>query len=670
MQATSIQSVALALSAMLGSGLLLQGQERVQPGVTLTFTPARGEATSSDTIIAPNVWLHVAQGHAPTPFLAPGPYTAIWHGYLSVELRSIYAFQAEANGALRVEVNAREVLNMTGEGEMSEPGVRVRLNKGTNAVRVFYTPAQSGDAHVRLFWTARDSYPQLIPQSAWTCIPDEAAQACLRRHRGRELVIEYRCARCHTMTGQGIPELTMNAPVFAGLASRRRPAWLRDWLANPAAMRANQRMPEMFHAGEAIDASEAVAAFLATLTDPTWRSRPEPTETESIAAGKKLFGELHCVACHNAPATSDPEPDKISFDHVADKFAPGALARFLREPTEHFGSIRMPDFRLSEAESGQIAAFLLSVAGVHDNRTPRPELAPEGRNLVQSTGCLNCHSLDLENQFKTREITDLAEWDGGCLSRSPLAGTHVPFFGFPDADRRAIREFAAGGFDSLARNVDADFAARQVTVLNCAGCHNRQIDLVPPLNVLGGKIKPEYGTEIIAGRVSEKPRPWIRARMPGFPTRAEGIARGLANIHGFPSKTPPESQPIDEELAKVGFKLVQPDGGFSCISCHAIGKAAATQVFESAGINFAWTTQRLQHDYFVRWLRNPLSIDPSTKMPVFFDESGHSPLAVLQGDTVQQIDALWNYFREGRQMQIPPGMGAAPAKQSAVHKLE
>jgi mono/diheme cytochrome c family protein len=155
--------------------------------------------------------------------------------------------------------------------------------------------------------------------------------------------------------------------------------------------------------------------------------------------------------------------------------------------------------------------------------------------------------------------------------------------------------------------------------------------------------------------------------MPGFATRAEGIARGLANRHGFPAETPPASEPVNEELAAVGYRLVQAEGGFACTSCHAIGGASLPLVPETAGIDFAWTHERIQKDYFVRWLRDPLEVDPTTKMPAFFDESGRSPLNELRGDTIRQIEAMWEYFRLGEQMKIPPGLDGAKAAQQPGH---
>ena len=56
-----------------------------------------------------------------------------------------------------------------------------------------------------------------------------------------------------------------------------------------------------------------------------------------------------------------------------------------------------------------------------------------------------------------------------------------------------------------------------------------------------------------------------------------------------------------------------------------------------------------------RWVRNPQAVDPATKMPVYFDEEGKSPLTdVYGGDSAQQINAIWEYLRLGDKMPPPP----------------
>jgi hypothetical protein len=215
-----------------------------------------------------------------------------------------------------------------------------------------------------------------------------------------------------------------------------------------------------------------------------------------------------------------------------------------------------------------------------------------------------------------------------------------------------LQAFARTDRSSLSRHVPADFAERQTRLLDCRECHGK-FDGFPPFDMLGGKLKPEWSTAFIAGEVTYKPRPWLETRMPGFPTRAAALAQGLAMQHGFPSQTPAEP-PVDTEAATIGQKLVTADGGFSCISCHAVGEMGATQLFEAPGINFAQSGERLLKDYFQRWVRNPIQIDPTTKMPVYFDEEGRSPLTEFyEGHGGKQIDALWEYIRLGNRMPPP-----------------
>jgi mono/diheme cytochrome c family protein len=635
-----------------------------QPGLALTFD----NGAESSTVIAPNVWLHVKQGDTPDPFLALGKFTATWRGFVSVELRSIYSFQAEVNGSLKLEIGGKPVLDVSGAGGLSEASNRIRLDKGANEIIATYNPAADGDAFVKLLWVPRNTYAQPIPPSELTHLPDHAVTTSGRLHRGRELMLEYRCLNCHTSDDANLPELEMDAPTFDGIGSRRNAAWLAEWIANPHAIRPTARMPVMFHGADPIKDARAVAGYLGTLKT-TDELSAEPRGAGSIAAGSELFATLNCAACHNAPGAVEADESKLSFPRVAGKFTPGALSAFLQQPSKHYQWIRMPDFRLNTEEAGQLAAFLLSEAAPVVTSSPVTDPADPGRELVRTSGCLNCHIGPLQNEFKTRTLAELTNWSGGCLAADPVEA--APEFAFSPDDRLAITEFAASGFGSLQRHVDSEFAARQMNNLNCIGCHNHQIDLVPSLALIGGKIKPEYGALIIAGRVDEKPRPWSHARMPGFAaTPARGIARGLANSHGFPAETPADG-PIDEEMAAVGLKLVSSAGGFSCISCHGIGQAGATQVFESPGINLATSYERLQHDYFTRWILNPLLVDPTSKMPVFFDEESGSPLfEIYDGDGRKQVEALWHYVRAGDAMKIPGGMSIGTSTPVSFEGLE
>jgi len=112
------------------------------------------------------------------------------------------------------------------------------------------------------------------------------------------------------------------------------------------------------------------------------------------------------------------------------------------------------------------------------------------------------------------------------------------------------------------------------------------------------------------------------------------------------------------DLVEAGRKLAGKEGGFSCISCHGFGALQPLEVFESEGINLAHASDRLLTEFYRRWMRNPLSIEPLTKMPAYF-EDGTSPLTeVLDGDAGMQIKALWQYLRLGEKMP-PPNTGGS-----------
>ena len=92
----------------------------------------------------------------------------------------------------------------------------------------------------------------------------------------------------------------------------------------------------------------------------------------------------------------------------------------------------MPDFKLSTEEAAQLAAYLLS-ASEKPRVTPRgkppasadADRLARGRQIVQTSGCLNCHALGIENSFAAKPLSEL-----------PLGGKAVVFH----RDRQRDRE--------------------------------------------------------------------------------------------------------------------------------------------------------------------------------------------------------------------------------------
>ena len=625
---------------------------KTEPGLALTYTVG----AASDTVSAPNAWLYVPAGQPPTPFLSAGKFTATFTGFISVDLRGDYLFKAEASGTVKVELGTNIVLEFTGDGKKaSEPTKPVRLGKGNNALKVTFTSPASGDAMLRLLWSEKGSLWEPVHAGMVSrAVGNESLVQQNKLRLGRELFFEARCAKCHT-TDAGAPELAMDAPSFEGIGVRRHFGWMANWILDPKAQRATATMPKLLHGPTAQADAEAIAAFLASQTGA--RDAGElKNDDESIESAKKLVEALHCTGCHNVPNIGDPDATKLNLTHVNAKFPPAALLAFLKNPGTHYAWTRMPKFNFKDGEAEQLAGFLSSIALMAKQPGPPTDAAilARGKQLVQSSGCLNCHTLKLDNQFKAKPLVELAagQWTAGCLAEA--AAGKAPHYDFARAEREALQAFAATDRASLKRHVPVEFADRQARNLNCTSCHG-QLDGFTRYELLGGKLKPEWMAQFIAGETKYKPRHWLAHRMPAFPKYAADFAIGLAMTHGFPPQTPAEP-PLDVELAKVGQKLIGVDGGFSCISCHSVGTAKAAQVFESEGINFSYAVERIQRAYYERWTRNPLRIEPQTKMPVYFQDDGSSPLPdVLGGDTAKQLDAFWQFFRLGDKATPPAG---------------
>ena len=76
-------------------------------------------------------------------------------------------------------------------------------------------------------------------------------------------------------------------------------------------------------------------------------------------------------------------------------------------------------------------------------------------------------------------------------------------------------------------------------------------------------------------------------------------------------------------------------------------------MFESEGLNFGLTGSRLLKPYFFRWMRAPLAVDPQTKMPGYFEDGKSALTDYYEGDGEKQINALYEYIRQGEKMAEP-----------------
>lgn len=721
-------SCLLVLGLLTGASLPDAAKPSPEPGLELTIE-ANGDGR--DTRISRLLALRVPRSTPPASGLEPGPFRATWRGFLDVEFFDDYTFSAQGNGSLRLEVDGVTVFEARGEDLAETEPRTVELEGGRLEIVARYESPPDGDARLRVLWSSYDFPPEPISPALFRhASGSPALEAATRVRRGREIVATRRCLACHAAPeptpdpARGMPELRADAPRLDRVGNLLRPGWVAAWLQDPSRFRPEPKMPAAFATAPDAGAADGdrrahdLAAYLDSLRTTAGDGDPLPA---SPVDGGELFDDLGCIGCHSLRGISDPRPrdeDRLPLDHLAAKWRPTALAQFLRQPDADYAWIRMPNFRLTADEANGLAGFLLKRAGEQPLPLAGSADAGRGRELLESAGCLGCHSI--EGDTRRRDTPDLAaviagrERETGCLARSPGARGEAPDFRWSPEDHAAVLAFLGAGLEtaveSLGRRCLPEFAEREIDSLRCTACHERDgridtwsnltaspgdqetgasasqespADIArrlagsgarpgdekpveldqsrPPLTWAGEKLRTEWLETVLAGRADHVTRPWLRARMPDLSASAGLLAEGMALQHGVdPRREPPPS--AAPELAAVGRRLASREEGFSCNSCHDVGEARAFGVFDAQGPDFRYMSTRLRKEFFDRWMLNPPRMTAGTKMPQFGDDEGRSSFRQFyDGDARRQFEALWNYLLLGESIPPPTAPGKSPA---------
>lgn len=658
------------LSLTLGSCLSLQAQ------VISQFQSAGNTDIRVDRI--PALWLK--PGDAPTAFLSPGPFETTWTGKLKIAKRQRLIFSFEGMGEAKLSIDGKELL--TEQGKLGTArSEQSRINPGEHEIVITYKSQPDGAAHFRLFWEEKDFPRQSVPPTAFVSEITDATRLSQQQRRGRELFATQHCAKCHQSDSplgtDPMPELQEIAPLLVNPGDRLQETWLRAWLSEPHTLRPGTTMPQLFDPKKPESAQQIadLAAFLVSMKSGTPTS-PEPAEEATILAGGAHFHKLGCAACHTGPEQekTDLENKRIPLHHVAAKFQPGALAAFLKAPNAYAPHRGMPDFKLSDEEVRNLSAFLRTKA-----KTPLPALptlkgdAERGKSVASSHHCFYCHAgLPTPEKLTVPSLQKIfaADWNSkGCVAPNEKRGV-APALHLAEDDRLALIAFQTRGSSSLANNDKSEAAERKFHSLRCDACHardevpalldrthnetqsltahivgaNEKLDQSRPhMTFVGEMLQTNFTQSIIAGALDDKPRPWLDMRMPAYSAHAASISDGFARLHGI-DPTEKTAHTSDATLVAAGKDLISADKGFGCTTCHGIGNVKPTAAFEVQGLYFEHAANRLRREWYDRWMDNPGSVTPGTKMPQYAP-GGESPNPALNGNAGEQFNAIWHYLQ-------------------------
>ena len=305
-----------------------------------------------------------------------------------------------------------------------------------------------------------------------------------------------------------------------------------------------------------------------------------------------------------------------------------------------------------------------------------PTKAARGKELFGSLNCAACHQIDAPGR-KAKPLANLiARQPSGCLSPAPKNG--VPKFEMSDRQRVVILAQLGAQAALTAPLTPEQQIVRTMTTLNCFACHNRDrrggpeglrreyfttvgsVDLgdegrMPPhLNGVGAKLRQEWIKTVLieSGAV----RPYMATRMPQF--GAANVAHLPALFETADARSEALPQPdvfapgVAADANKYGRKLVGV-GGYTCIACHMFAGNPSLGV---PALDLATAGQRLKWDWFRRYLLDPQSLRPGTRMPAFWPNGVASNHEVLNGDTEKQIFAIWGYLARKNFTDLPNGL--------------
>lgn len=386
--------------------------------------------------------------------------------------------------------------------------------------------------------------------------------------RGEALFRESRCISCHGVNGRG----GTIGPDLGRISSKIRPAWLADFMRNPARLHPGTRMPRYrFTEGELADLVAYVSSELRDFDEDGWP--PPPTVPGRVAEGRRLVRSYGCFGCHLIPPFeqtgrvgaeltdyADKEVDRLDFGLRRD--VPRSWRAWtevkLREPRSFRDGLKMPDFAFSAYERFSLLTYLGSLA----EETPPVEYL--------------------------REV--------------PASNLYEP----------------EGRFGKLA------------TDLSCLVCHTirgRGGSLAPDLSREGSRVRPTW-----LRRFLDRPdtiRPYLEERMPRFRLdreEIEVIATYMENV--LVDSTVPTTlfrrDEITPALVEQGRNLYY--STYACDSCHQVGTKGG-----AIGPDLTLAARRLTEGWIYAWLRNSRKLDPKAPEPAYelTDEEARAVTAFL-----------------------------------------
>jgi len=459
--------------------------------------------------------------------------------------------------------------------------------------------------------------------------------------RGLELVESVGCLGCH-VTGEeerleAGPRRTFGQPLQS-IGSKTSFEWLFDWVRDPKHYSSMTYMPDLRLTDQEV---ADVASYLKTLIG---------------SDGEESRGEYN-----------DSVVEEVLVDYLR-AIVPTEEALTLAKEM----SAKEQQLELGRRAIGRYGCYSChEIKGFEETQPIGIELSEEGSKLLQRLDFAFVHDIPhTKVDWFKKKLSDPRVFDRNRVLQ-PLEKLRMPDFSFNEQEgsllATAIMSFQsnvqpmAAQVPNSARN-DALIDGRNlVRRQNCVGCHEIEGDggdyrtvlsdpaMAPPLlTPEGAKVKPEWLYAFFKGPITI--RPWLDIRMPTFGfddahwnTLIDYFAAISETIGPFRT----HDIALEDEVLREGEELFEL---LRCQQCHVLDAIPEDQPTDNLAPDLRMAQERLQPDWIIEWLREPLAIQPGSKMPMFWSEYPGSFYPQFDENAVQQIRSVRDYlltFRGG-----------------------
>ncbi|MDG6027879.1 MAG: c-type cytochrome [Candidatus Brocadia sp.] len=513
--------------------------------------------------------------------------------------------------------------------------------------------------------------------------------------QGDFLFEQVGCMACHSYQEDAERGF---APNLARIGQKVNYGYLVAWIMNPKSKEHLTRMPGFRLSQEK---ASLIAGYLMNktgkgdakvgLTDAAWLE-----DQEKSRIGEALIKRYGCFGCHEIKGMEGFGKIGTELSAIGSKqvnlFDFGLLEKKLlgeaglRHFTENVGKARqswlraklhdprqfdegkykkpedrlkMPDFRLKDEE---IESLVVMLTGLREEKLPEKYIARltekersivEGKRLIGKYHCIGCHQLDLDRLHLEGDI-EVA----GMVKLEEDAGIYFQLwednekFGHKAGETVLIenqqildRKKAVGG--DIAPEIIEYHVENEGLVPEEA-----RVFVPPLLHGEGKKVQPEW----LFGFLKEPfdLRPWLDIKMPTFSLPVEeatGLARFFAERENetypfeYIFETKKEYLAAKEAMSPgylLAAKRLFESKDINCILCHVKGEKMPEGDKTGWAPDLMLAKRRLKPVWIKRWLLDPQSIQPGTKMPKFFREGEFQDY--IPGTPEEQAEAMKDYL--------------------------